>query len=243
VLDQPRPAHTAGAMLVRRSSFERVGPFTPGLRVAEGLDWLLRAHELGSGKRRSTSTCSGVARMARTTRSPSANQCMNFHERRRRRSIAAAGAATETVSATGRRRQPPVIGAPRVRRRMPARESASCRGADQTDARVAGRKRTDDRGGIVVRLVVDHDQLPVPITLGLNRRHRVSHIWRAVTRWHDDRNQWLDRNRESLTHSVASGFRARTSRRLRSKHCRYRRGKNRRAGSWPLSSVLPRAPA
>ena len=46
-LDQPRPAHTAGAMLVRRSSFERVGPFTPGLRIAEGLDWLLRAHELG----------------------------------------------------------------------------------------------------------------------------------------------------------------------------------------------------
>jgi hypothetical protein len=34
-------------MLVRRSAFERVGPFTPGLRVAEGLDWLLRAHELG----------------------------------------------------------------------------------------------------------------------------------------------------------------------------------------------------
>jgi glycosyltransferase involved in cell wall biosynthesis len=46
-LDQPRPAHTAGAMLVRRISFERVGPFTPDLRIAEGLDWLLRAHELG----------------------------------------------------------------------------------------------------------------------------------------------------------------------------------------------------
>ena len=46
-LDEPRPAHTAGAMLVRRSAFERVGPFRPGLRVAEGLDWLLRAHELG----------------------------------------------------------------------------------------------------------------------------------------------------------------------------------------------------
>jgi hypothetical protein len=46
-LDEPRPAHTPGSMLVRRSAFERVGPFTPGLRVAEGLDWLLRAHELG----------------------------------------------------------------------------------------------------------------------------------------------------------------------------------------------------
>lgn len=46
-LDEPRPAHVTGAMLVRRSAFERVGPFTPGLRVAEGLDWLLRAHESG----------------------------------------------------------------------------------------------------------------------------------------------------------------------------------------------------
>ncbi|HEY6471905.1 MAG TPA: glycosyltransferase family A protein, partial [Acidimicrobiales bacterium] len=35
-LDEPRPAHVAGAMLVRRSAFERVGPFTPGLRAAEG---------------------------------------------------------------------------------------------------------------------------------------------------------------------------------------------------------------
>jgi glycosyltransferase involved in cell wall biosynthesis len=46
-LDEPRPAHVAGAMLVRRSAFERVGAFTPGLRAAEGLDWLLRAHEIG----------------------------------------------------------------------------------------------------------------------------------------------------------------------------------------------------
>lgn len=46
-LDAPRPAHLPGAMLVRRSSFERVGPFAAGLRVAEGLDWLLRAHEIG----------------------------------------------------------------------------------------------------------------------------------------------------------------------------------------------------
>lgn len=45
-LDEPRPAHVPGAMLVRRSAFERVGPFAP-LQVAEGLDWLLRAHEIG----------------------------------------------------------------------------------------------------------------------------------------------------------------------------------------------------
>ena len=46
-LDEPRPAHVAGAMLVRRPAFERVGPFASGLRAAEGLDWLLRAHEIG----------------------------------------------------------------------------------------------------------------------------------------------------------------------------------------------------
>ena len=46
-LDEPRPAHLVGALMVRRRAFERVGPFTAGLRVAEGLDWLLRARELG----------------------------------------------------------------------------------------------------------------------------------------------------------------------------------------------------
>jgi len=46
-LDELRPAHVPGAMLVRRAAFERVGPFAAGLRVAEGLDWLLRAHEIG----------------------------------------------------------------------------------------------------------------------------------------------------------------------------------------------------
>ena len=46
-LDQPRPAHVPDAMLIRRATFERVGPFAAGLRVAEGLDWLLRARELG----------------------------------------------------------------------------------------------------------------------------------------------------------------------------------------------------
>jgi glycosyltransferase involved in cell wall biosynthesis len=46
-LDEPQPAHVPDAMLVRRAAFERVGPFAAGLRVAEGLDWLLRARELG----------------------------------------------------------------------------------------------------------------------------------------------------------------------------------------------------
>jgi glycosyltransferase involved in cell wall biosynthesis len=46
-LDDPRPAHLPGAMLVRRTGFDRVGPFAAGLRVADGLDWLLRAHEIG----------------------------------------------------------------------------------------------------------------------------------------------------------------------------------------------------
>jgi glycosyltransferase involved in cell wall biosynthesis len=43
----PEPAHIPGGMLVRSSALERVGPFRTGLRVAEGLDWLLRARELG----------------------------------------------------------------------------------------------------------------------------------------------------------------------------------------------------
>lgn len=45
-LDGPRPAHVPGSMLVRRLAYERVGGFRPALR-AEGLDWLLRARELG----------------------------------------------------------------------------------------------------------------------------------------------------------------------------------------------------
>lgn len=44
-LDESRPAHVAGSMLVRRLAYERVGGFRDGLG-AEGLDWLLRAHEL-----------------------------------------------------------------------------------------------------------------------------------------------------------------------------------------------------
>jgi glycosyltransferase involved in cell wall biosynthesis len=46
-LDPPQPAHVLSSMLVRRAAYERVGPFASGLRVAEALDWMLRAHELG----------------------------------------------------------------------------------------------------------------------------------------------------------------------------------------------------
>jgi glycosyltransferase involved in cell wall biosynthesis len=46
-LDALRPSHTVGSILARRATFDRVGPFTEGLRVAEGLDWLLRAREVG----------------------------------------------------------------------------------------------------------------------------------------------------------------------------------------------------
>jgi glycosyltransferase involved in cell wall biosynthesis len=49
-LDEPRVAHVVGGLMVRRIAFERVGPFASGLRVAEGLDWLLRARELGLGE-------------------------------------------------------------------------------------------------------------------------------------------------------------------------------------------------
>jgi len=46
-LDQPQPAHVPDGMLIRRTGFERVGPFAAGLRTAEALDWLLRARERG----------------------------------------------------------------------------------------------------------------------------------------------------------------------------------------------------
>lgn len=49
-LDRPRPAHLPGAMLVRRRALELVGPFSIEARVSEGLDWLLRARELGLGE-------------------------------------------------------------------------------------------------------------------------------------------------------------------------------------------------
>ncbi len=45
-IDESQSARVAGSMLVRRAAYERVGGFRPGVR-AEGLDWLLRAQELG----------------------------------------------------------------------------------------------------------------------------------------------------------------------------------------------------
>ncbi len=41
------PMPTIGLMLARVAALERVGPFATGVRVADGLDWLLRARELG----------------------------------------------------------------------------------------------------------------------------------------------------------------------------------------------------
>lgn len=43
----PEPARFAGATLVRRAAFHRVGYFRPGLKIAEWLDWCLRAREAG----------------------------------------------------------------------------------------------------------------------------------------------------------------------------------------------------
>jgi len=46
---QPRPFEgwIAGAMLIRRASFDRVGPFAEDLRVGEVVDWLSRARRAG----------------------------------------------------------------------------------------------------------------------------------------------------------------------------------------------------
>jgi len=42
-----RVGHVPGMMVVRRTALQRVGPFLETTGVAEGLDWLLRARELG----------------------------------------------------------------------------------------------------------------------------------------------------------------------------------------------------
>jgi glycosyltransferase involved in cell wall biosynthesis len=49
-LHEPRPGHVPAAMLARRAALERVGPFVTNTHVSEGLDWLLRARELGLGE-------------------------------------------------------------------------------------------------------------------------------------------------------------------------------------------------
>ena len=38
-------------MMVRRSSFDRVGPFTPDIKLAEFLEWYTRAREAGLKER------------------------------------------------------------------------------------------------------------------------------------------------------------------------------------------------
>jgi glycosyltransferase involved in cell wall biosynthesis len=42
-----QPGYLPGAMLARRETFERVGPFREELRVGEFVDWMARARELG----------------------------------------------------------------------------------------------------------------------------------------------------------------------------------------------------
>jgi glycosyltransferase involved in cell wall biosynthesis len=49
-LNEPQTGHLPGAMVVRRTALEAVGPFPTQAHVAEGLDWLLRARELGLGE-------------------------------------------------------------------------------------------------------------------------------------------------------------------------------------------------
>ena len=43
----PTPARLSGALLVRRSAFDRVGGFSPRWQTGEFIDWYLRAEELG----------------------------------------------------------------------------------------------------------------------------------------------------------------------------------------------------
>ena len=45
---QPMPGYVFGAMLVRRRAFDRVGPVSESLDRAEGVDWCIRANELGT---------------------------------------------------------------------------------------------------------------------------------------------------------------------------------------------------
>jgi glycosyltransferase involved in cell wall biosynthesis len=48
-VQQPRPFEgwVAGSMLIRRASFDRVGPFVEDLRVGEAVDWFSRARRAG----------------------------------------------------------------------------------------------------------------------------------------------------------------------------------------------------
>jgi glycosyltransferase involved in cell wall biosynthesis len=46
-LDEARPAHLPGMALVRRGALDAIGPFDAEAVRAEGVDWLLRARDLG----------------------------------------------------------------------------------------------------------------------------------------------------------------------------------------------------
>jgi glycosyltransferase involved in cell wall biosynthesis len=46
-LEKPIPGYVPGAMLIKRASFQRVGPFAVHWHVGEWCDWYLRATELG----------------------------------------------------------------------------------------------------------------------------------------------------------------------------------------------------
>jgi len=41
------PSHLSGVMLIRRAAFDRVGPWTEGLKVGTGVDWYMRSAEAG----------------------------------------------------------------------------------------------------------------------------------------------------------------------------------------------------
>ncbi|HEX5852358.1 MAG TPA: glycosyltransferase family A protein [Solirubrobacteraceae bacterium] len=49
-LNEPQPGQLPAAMLIRRTALDRVGAFLTDTHVAEGLDWMLRARELGLGE-------------------------------------------------------------------------------------------------------------------------------------------------------------------------------------------------
>lgn len=44
---EPGPSHLASAMLIRRESFERVGPFATDLMLRQGVDWYARSRDAG----------------------------------------------------------------------------------------------------------------------------------------------------------------------------------------------------
>jgi glycosyltransferase involved in cell wall biosynthesis len=44
---EPQPGYCAGAMLLRRDDFQRVGPFDETLKVGEFIEWFARARDVG----------------------------------------------------------------------------------------------------------------------------------------------------------------------------------------------------